>query len=661
MSKGSWTRAARPLAFVLASFASFSPARAADEAGWHDDAALKQAIDALVAAHKELARVGSYGKSLAGRDLLYVELGAIDDPQRSKLPALLVVAGLDGQHVVGTEMVLDHLKRLVEGYGGEEKAITKLLDEHVVYLIPRANPDGAEALFHPLNGALREVRGNLRPVDDDRDGMSDEDGPEDLNHDGVITMMRWKDPAGTLIEDKDDPRILRPADPLKGERGIYKLRVEGLDRDGDGEWAEDGPGDVVPDRNFPQRWSEHDPAAGRVPMSEPESRALGQFLFDRPSIALTIVYGLRDNVAVDAKPDAGGDAPPGPQGFRFNRTMPTGIVKDDQPLFTELATRYRDTTGVKSKPSIESEDGAFSAFEYYQFGIPALCMHVWSPPLDVAPPPKREAPGEPGKEGEPKKEGPEGEGKKEEGAKKEGGEPAAKPPETPPAPTPAPEPQTAPPGGGGRGRGGGGRRGGPGGAGGAQAGAPPPETVKVDPDEKKLLAWNDLRMNGAAFVPWTKVSHPTLGEVEVGGWKPYVKVNPPLEEVAALAKKHSDYLVKVGGLLAQVRLNEIKVENLGDGLFRVGVTVVNEGWLPTVTSMGERNRRAKPTRLDLDLGPTQKITLVQGEKRHTWTRIEGGGGRREVKWLLQAPAGGDVTLKLWSERAGDDERAVTLR
>jgi zinc carboxypeptidase len=654
MSKGSWSRAALPLALLAACFAT---ARAG-ETGWHDDAALKQAIDALVAGHKELARVGSYGKSLAGRDLLFVELGAIDDPQRAKLPALLVVAGLDGQHLIGTEMVLDHLKRLVEGYGGEEKAITKLLDEHVVYLIPRANPDGADAFFHPIDGALREVRGNLRPVDDDRDGKLDEDGPEDLNHDGVITMMRWKDPAGTLIEDPGDPRIVRPADPLKGERGVYKLRVEGLDRDGDGEWAEDGPGDVVPDRNFPQRWSEHDPGAGRVPMSEPEARALGQFLFDRPAIALTLVYGLRDNLAVDAKPDAGGDAPAGPQGFRFNRTMPAGIVKDDQPLYAELATRYRETTGVKSKPSIEADDGAFAAFEYYQFGIPALCMHVWSPPLDVAPPPK---PGEGGKEGEKK----EGEPKKEEGEKKEGGESAARPPQAQPAPAPPAEPQAPPPGGGGGGRrgGGGGRRGG---AGGPQTGAPPPETVKVDPDEKKLLAWNDLRMGGNAFVPWTKVAHPTLGEVEVGGWKPYVKVNPPLEEVAELAKKHSDYLVKVGGLLAQVRLNEIKVENLGDGLFRVGVAVVNEGWLPTVTSMGERNRRAKPTRLDLDLGSDpKKITLVQGEKRHTWTRIEGGGGRREVKWLLQAPAGAtagvDVKLELWSERAGDDERTVTLR
>src|SRR5258706_4248039 len=105
-------------------------------------------------------------------------------------------------------------------------------------------------------------------------------------------------------------------------------------------------------------------------------------------------------------------------------------------------------------------------------------------------------------------------------------------------------------------------------------------------------------------------------------------------------------------------LEGTQVESLGGGLYRVKTAVVNDGWLPTLTSMGERDRRARPTRLDLDLG---KATLVQGERRHTWTRIEGGGARRELQWLIAAPNGGDVKLVLWSERAGDDERTVTLR
>ncbi len=637
-----------------------APAAAAPSAAeWHDAAAVQRALQEVARAHKDFARAGSYGRSLSGRELGFVELGPVDDPQRTQLPALLIVAGLDGQHLVGTEMALELLKRLSDGYG-HEPAITKLLDEHVVYLIPRANPDGAERFFDPIGGARREVRGNLHPVDDDRDGTADEDGPEDLNKDGVITQMRWKDPAGTWIEDKDEPRLLRPADLLKGEHGVYKVRTEGLDRDGDGEWAEDGPGDVVPDRNFPQRWPEHDPTAGRVPMSEPEAAALGQFMWDRPAIALVVVFGLHDHLSVDAKadttPDAGGGgAGGGGGGFRSARTMPTGIVKDDLPLWTELARRYREATGVTSKPPLTDDDGSFWSWTYFQLGLPSLCMHVWSPPLDVGAPPKD---GEPKKEGEEKKDGE---------AKKEGGDAAAKAPEAAPAAPPATPPQETPPpggappaGGGGRrgGGGGGGRRGGAGGGPGGAGDAKPAEKPTVDPDEKKVLLWNDQKVGGAAFVPWTKVQHPTLGEVEVGGWKPYVRVNPPLPDVAELAKKHVDYVLKLGELFAQVKLTEIKVENLGGGLFRVKTTVVNDGWLPTVTAMGERGRRARPTRLDLDLG---KATLVQGELRHTWSRIEGGGARREVQWLVAAPNGGDVTLKLWSERAGDDERPVPLR
>jgi hypothetical protein len=664
-----WKRTAVPSAAVVVGLAHASaqeppapapaPAPAAatknDAAAWHDAASVQRALQDVAGAHKDFARAGSYGRSLSGRELGYVELGPVDDPQRARLPALLIVAGLDGQHLVGTEMVLETLKRLADGYG-HEPAVTKLLDDHVVYLIPRANPDGAERFFDPIGGALREVRGNLRPVDDDRDGALDEDGPEDLDKDGVITQMRWKDPAGTWIEDKDEPRLMRPADPLKGERGVYKLRTEGLDRDGDGEWAEDGPGDVFPDRNFPQRWPEHDPTAGRVPMSEPEAAALAQFVWDRPQIALIVVFGLHDNVAVDAKADTTGDGGGGgPGGFRFSRTMPTGIVKDDQPLYTELAKRYRDATGVTSKPSLVDDDGSFWSWTYFQLGVPSLCMHVWSPPLDVA------APAPPPKEGEAKKEGEE--------AKKEGGDAAAKPPAPAPATPPATPPQETPPagggpggppGGGGGGRRGGGRRGGPGAPGGAggPGDAKPGDKPAVDPDEKKLFLWNDQKMGGAAFVPWKKVAHPTLGEVEVGGWKPYVRVNPPLTDVAELAKKHADFVLKLGELFAQIKLEGTQVEDLGGGLYRVKTTVVNDGWLPTVTSMGERDRRARPTRLDLDLG---KATLVQGERRHTWTRIEGGGARRELQWLIAAPNGGDVKLALWSERAGDDERTVTLR
>ncbi|MBL8843619.1 MAG: hypothetical protein JNL90_19010 [Planctomycetes bacterium] len=640
------TPAAAPADSAAASpTASAATSAATPVTAWHDAAALARSLEELSAGHRELARVTTYGKSRAGRPLWCVELGMIDHPQRDRLPALLVVAGLDGHHLVGTEVVLDHLRRLLAGYGNDA-AITKLLDEHLVYLLPRANPDGAEAAFAAVK---RELRGNLHPTDEDRDGALDEDAPEDLNGDGFITQMRWRDPAGTLIEDPADARLLRPADPLKGERGLWKVGVEGIDRDGDGECGEDGLGDVVPNRNFPQRWQEFDPAAGRVPMDEPESLALGQFLFERPAIALAIVYGVHDNLAVDAKGDGGGEAPSGGPGggggggFRGNRTMPSGLLRDDLAFHAELATRYRATTGVTSKPLLEADDGAFVPFCYFQFSVPTLAIHLWSPPLDVKAP-------EAAKTEAAKPDGGKPDGSKPDGSKPDGSKPEVAKAEGGDAPAGGAAEAGGPPGGGRRGRGGGGPgSGGPGG--GAGGGA------KSDGDELKQLLWNDHAMGGSAFVPWSKVRHPTLGEVEVGGFKPYVRSNPPLAEVGELARKHSDHLVALGGLFAQLRVADVKVENLGGDLFRVTATIVNDGWLPTVTSMGERNRRPRPARLDLDLGGAK---LLQGQARATWQRIE-GYGRREVKWLLQAEAGTEVQLRLWSEKAGDDERVVELK
>ena len=53
---------------------------------------------------------------------------------------------------------------------------------------------------------IRIARGHAnplvpRPIDQDRDGLVDEDGPEDLDGDGEITWMRGPDPAGDWIAD----------------------------------------------------------------------------------------------------------------------------------------------------------------------------------------------------------------------------------------------------------------------------------------------------------------------------------------------------------------------------------------------------------------------------------------------------------------------------
>ena len=83
----------------------------------------------------------------------------------------------------------------------------------------------------------------------------------------------------------------------------------------------------------------------------------------------------------------------------------------------------------------------------------------------------------------------------------------------------------------------------------------PAEGAEKPPDdgEARWLYWNDEVMDGLAFVPFHEVEHPTLGTVELGGWLPGVRVNPPIEEVEAITDDQVRFLADLAGRLARSR------------------------------------------------------------------------------------------------------------
>jgi hypothetical protein len=126
----------------------------------------------------------------------------------------------------------------------------------------------------------------LRPSDDDRDGLVDEDGPNDVDGDGDILEMRVRDENGDLVVDERDDRLMRPR--KAGEKGRYRmLGVEGVDDDGDGKVNEDPVGGVDPNRNWPGEWRPpaQQSGAGPYPLSEPETRATALWMLEHPRIA----------------------------------------------------------------------------------------------------------------------------------------------------------------------------------------------------------------------------------------------------------------------------------------------------------------------------------------------------------------------------------------
>ncbi len=553
--------------------------------GYADDTALETRLAALAAAHPQQVRLETIATSREGRPIHALTLAA-EAADADSLPAVLVVGGLDGAQLASTEIVAAVAERMLLEH-------PHLLDDVALLLVPRANPDAA-ARFLRQPGPRSGV--NARPTRDDRDPEIDEDGPDDLDGNGVVTMIRRLDPPATdraaWVVDEDDPRLLRAPDASMGELPRYSVHVEGLDDDGDGMIAEDGPGGVDPDRNFPHRWPEFASDAGPWPLSEPESLGLARFVLERPRLYAAIVVGRGDNVVnlPDPRPKVAGGR------------IPAEIDEDDLPLHTELAKAFKDATG-QDRAADRDDAGSLAAWLYHQRGIPTLACNAWwradpeAPAEDAA-----ENVGESGGEASEPDDGA-GEGE---------GEAAAS--------TNAREPRGEP-------RRRGGRRGG-------ESTKPSAHPMSID-DPAAWLALVDER-DGLGFVEWTEVDHPTLGRVEVGGFVPGLDALPPIAEIDRLAEGQSAFLAELVERRPRPRATEPSVRRLGPGLLRIDLAIVNEGRMPTATAMGARDM-VPPTVVRLSV-PKERIR--SGMPQIVIDSIP-PGGRRDLSWIVSAPPEGE--------------------
>jgi hypothetical protein len=570
--------------------------------GYLDHAALSAALRRVAAEFPGRVKLEPLARTLRGREVWLVTLGpaAKTDAPAARKPAILIVANMEADHLVGSQVALGLIERVAR-----DPAWQKRLERCTVYVVPRLNPDGAERV---LGRPREEFRTNLEPLDRDRDGRPGEDGPDDINGDGLILKMRVRDGKATLVPDPADPRLLRKAEAAKGERAVYSEHAEGIDDDRDGKLNEDPPGGVNLNRNWPHRWTEFDPEAGFSPASEPETHALIRFAFDHPEIVAFWSFGLNDNLASPPK-------------------KPESALDDaDLPLFAELSrlfaklvndpARPRNSEGKekdqakgdpkaqasgepKPKPAGESAsapavpgattDGALSEWAYHQFGVVGLASRIWP--------------------------GPE-----------------------------LPEPKA--------------------GSGSGAAGAKPP--IPTD-GEARWLYWNDHVMGGRAFVPFAAFDHPSLGKIELGGWKPGVRLNPPIEQVEALTRGHLAFLGELAQRLPRLAIRDVKVEAKGGGIFQISATVANDGELPTALAQGGRTRKADPVRVRLDPGPGR---ILAGPARAQIDTLGGSGGHKEFRWLILTPDRGKdaatpptitITLEASTPKAGQVSVPIALR
>ena len=247
---------------------------------FYDHAELTAALKALQKANPQFMKLISLGKSYEGRDIWGVIINNPKTGPEEHKSGFYIDGNIHGNEIQGTEVALYAIWYLLNNYGKTELA-TRLLDERAFYIIPTMNPDSRDYFVNKRESH----RTGVIPVDEDQDGVADEDGPEDLDGDGFITTMRKKDPNGRFRAHPDDPRVLIPVRP--GQKGEYTLLgTEGIDNDGDGNINEDRLGGYDMNRNYGFNWQPHyvQYGAGDYPFCFPETKATRDFLLAHPNI-----------------------------------------------------------------------------------------------------------------------------------------------------------------------------------------------------------------------------------------------------------------------------------------------------------------------------------------------------------------------------------------
>lgn len=183
--------------------------------------------------------------------------------------------------------------------------------------------------------------------------------------------------------------------------------------------------------------------------------------------------------------------------------------------------------------------------------------------------------------------------------------------------------------------------------------------------------FNEEELGGRYFSPWKSYDHPQLGEVEIGGWHTkFWGQNPPPEFLEAETALQVPFLLYLAEQSPVLEVTEPRVTPVGDGTWRVEVTLTNTGYLPTsLTDRGavgeatdDGGVRAPVVRPPWALLEVRGATLVDGVPRRSVGHLAGSNPflqavkerSRTVSWVVR-PAGPGAWVRVV---AGSDKGGV---
>ncbi len=318
-----------------------------------------QRIAALSKTYPQLVKTRSLTKTAGGKDIWQVTIGTGNTETK---PAIAIVGGVEGNHLLGTELAIGFAENLLQGSNND--SIKALLNKTTFYIFPNMSPDAMEQYFATTR---YERQGNATDTDDDRDGKTNEDKYEDLDGNGKITMMRIISATGEYKLHPEDARVLVKADASKGEKGIYMIYSEGRDNDKDGQFNEDDEGGVWFNKNFTYRHPDFTVGAGEFPVSENENRLLLDNLFELFNIYTVVSFGSNNNLS----------SPLSYNSTLANQKITAGWLEQDVKQNSMVSELYNKIIILKDSSKTTSPGGDFFSWAYYHYGRYSFSTPGW--------------------------------------------------------------------------------------------------------------------------------------------------------------------------------------------------------------------------------------------------------------------------------------------
>lgn len=314
--------------------------------------------------YSRLVHLESICTTAEKKDVWAVTLSSKGNPDEK--PAFYIDGNTHAGEVTGSMAAMHTIDYLCTN--SDEKEIRNLLDQFTFYIIPRITPDGAE-VYLTSHEKLRSVN-RPYPYAKKQPGLHE----CDLDDDGVMRMMRVKSKFGAwkISEENEMLMIKRMPDEREGE--FYNVYAEGLIEEYDGINIAVAPNKWGLDfnRNYPYGWFSEvrQPGAGSYPLSNPENKAVVDFVLAHPNIGAVATHHTSGGVIL---------YPPG--------------TKPEKKAFSADMKRFKEIGAMATKemgyPTINIFDhfmidqenyssGAFDDWCFQNQGIPAYTIELWN-------------------------------------------------------------------------------------------------------------------------------------------------------------------------------------------------------------------------------------------------------------------------------------------